>query len=188
MRVNKMRLNKLMLGLLLAVPFAASAEDLSYSYLQAGATRVDADGFDAENGIGFGAAGELTENWHMFGNYRSYSVDVLDESFDVDGWNLGLGYNMGISDSADFIGRVSYEKAETAGFSANGFGVEAGIRNAFNEHFEGGASLKYTDIEDENNTGIELYGQYKFGEWGIVGTLSLGSEANEFFIGPRLSF
>ncbi|HWT14494.1 MAG TPA: outer membrane beta-barrel protein [Patescibacteria group bacterium] len=183
-----MNLKKLAFALVLALPFAASAGDLSYSYLQAGVTRVNPDDGGAENGFGFGGAGALTENWHVFGNYRSYDVNVLGTDFDVDGWNVGLGYNMGISDSADFFGRVSYEKVDADIVDANGWGIEAGVRNAFTDQFEAGASLKYIDIEDDNNTGLELYGQYKFGEWGLVGTLNISDDGNEIFIGPRISF
>ena len=70
----------------------------------------------------------------------------------------------------------------------NGWGLEAGVCNAFTKHFEAGASLKYVDLEDDSSTGVELYGQYKFGEWGIVGTLHLSNDGNELFVGPRISF
>ena len=183
-----MMIKKLALALAITVPFSASAEDLSYSYLQAGATRIDVDSADAESGYGFAGSGELTENWHMFGSYRTYDVDVLGASADVNAWNVGFGYNMGISDSADFIGRVSYEKAEAGPFDTNGFGLEAGVRNAFTEHLEGGVSLKYVDLDEDNNTSVELYGQYKFGTWGIVGTVNFNDDGNEVFIGPRISF
>jgi Ax21 family sulfation-dependent quorum factor len=168
----------------LAAPFAAHAGDLSYSYLEAGATRIDPDDSSSENGFGFAGSGALTDNWHVFGDYRSYDV----EGFDVDGWDVGLGYNMAINDKLDFVGRASYEKVEAEGFGANGWGLEAGVRAAFTQHFEGGAALKYVDIDDSDNTSVELYGQYKFGEWGIVGELSFSDEGNELFIGPRLSF
>ena len=183
-----MNLKKIAFALVLALLVAANAGDLSYSYLQAGATRIDPDGSDAENGFGFGGAGALTENWHVFGNYRSYDVNVLNTSYNVDGWNAGFGYNMGISDSADFFGRVSYEKVDADIVDGNGWGLEAGVRNAFTKHFEAGASLKYIDLEDDSSTGVELYGQYKFGEWGIVGTLNLSNDGNELFVGPRISF
>lgn len=183
-----MKLKHLVLALALVSPLAAQAGDLSYSYLQAGATRIDPDGADAENGAGFGGAGALNDNWHVFGNYRTYDVIVGNRSINVDGWNLGFGYNMGISDTADFFGRVSYEKVDAYIVDGNGWGLEAGVRNAFSEHVEAGASLKYTDIEDDNATTVELYGQYKFGNWGIVGTVNFGSDGNELFIGPRLSF
>lgn len=183
-----MNLKNLAFALALALPFTANAGDLSYSYFEAGVTRVDPDTGGAQNGFGFGGTGALTDNWHVFGNYRSYDIDVLNTTIDVDGWNLGLGYNMGISDSADFFGRVSYEKLDAQIADANGWGLQAGVRNAFNENFEGGASLKYTDIESSTNTSVELYGQYKFGEWGIVGTLNLSNDGNELFVGPRISF
>ena len=56
------------------------------------------------------------------------------------------------------------------------------------KNFEGGASLKYTDIENSDNTSVELYGQYKFGTWGLVGTLNFSNDGNEIFVGPRISF
>ena len=183
-----MNLKKLAFALALALPFTANAGDLSYSYFEAGATRVDPDGAGSENGFGFGGSGALNDNWHVFGNYRSYDVDVLGSSFDVDGWNLGFGYNMGINDSMDFFGRVSYEKVDADIVDGNGWGLQAGVRNAFTKNFEGGASLKYTDIGDSDNTSVELYGQYKFGEWGLVGTLNFSNDGNEIFVGPRISF
>ena len=183
-----MKLKQLLIACVLAAPFAAGAEDLSYSYLQAGVTRIDVDDAGSESGFAFGGSGALNDNWHVFGNYNSYDFDVLGISADADHWNLGLGYNVGISDSADFVGRVSYEKAEVGPFDANGFGIEAGVRNAFTEHLEGGISLKYVDLDDSDETGVELYGQYKFGEWGLVGSLNFNNDGNELFIGPRISF
>ncbi len=183
-----MKLKQLLIACALVVPFTAGAEDLSYSYLQAGVTRIDVDEGGSENGYSFAGSGALNENWHIAGEYTSYDVDFGLLSDSVDAWNVGLGYNMGIADSTDFVARLSYEKLESSVFDANGYGIEVGVRHAFNENFEGGASLKHVDIEDEGDTGVELYGQYKFGTWGIVGSLGFNNDGNEVFIGPRLSF
>lgn len=179
-----------LLAALAATPFAASAGDLSYSYLEAGYLRADPDGLDAENGFGIRGSGAITDNLHVFGGFDRYSVDVIDEDFDVDQFRLGLGYNTPITDSTDFVARVAYERFDAEDLvDGNGFSVEAGVRSAFSPNFEGSAALRYTDVEDSNDTQLVLGGQYKFNAtWGVSAEVALSDDGNSLFIGPRASF
>lgn len=180
-------MKRFLLATLLALPLAAHAgEDLSYSYIGFGATYIDPEGFSGENGIGAEASGAITENWHLFGGYQNVDLGGV---FDVDQWNVGIGYNVGISDSLDFVGRASYEKVDLSpGGGDDGFGVYAGVRNSFTSNFEGGLGLKYTDYGDSDDIGLVANAQFKFGDWGIVAEATAYEDGTAIYVGPRLSF
>lgn len=174
----------------LAAAPAAYAGDLSYSYLEAGYLRADPDGFDAENGFGLRGSGAITDNLHVFGGFDRYSIDIVDADLDVDQFRLGLGYNTAIGDSTDFVARVAYERFDADDLvDGNGYSVEAGVRTAFAPNFEGSAALRYTDVEDTDDTQLVLAGQYKFNPtWGVSAELAVSNDGNALFIGPRASF
>jgi Ax21 family sulfation-dependent quorum factor len=178
-----------LLAALAAAP-SAFAGDLSYSWLEAGYLRADPDGFDAENGFGIRGSGAITDNLHVFGGFDRVSIDVADQDFDLDQFRLGLGYNTPISDNADFVVRAAYERIDADDFAdGNGYSIEAGVRGSLSANFEGSAALRYTDIEDGDDTQLVLAGQYKFNPtWGISAEVAVGSDGNTLFIGPRASF
>lgn len=85
----------LALGLLAALPFAASAADgLSYNYVEGGYVNTDAKGGDAD---GWGVKGSVAvhPNFHIFGDYSKQETDTFKN--DVDQWRIGAGYNYGIA-------------------------------------------------------------------------------------------
>lgn len=179
-----------LLAALAAAPIAANAGDLSYTWLEAGYLRADPDGFGAESGFGVRGSGAITDNLHVFGGFDRVSIDLPDGDFDLDQFRLGLGYNTPISDNVDFVGRVAYERIDANDIAdGNGFSVEAGVRGAISANFEGSAALRYTDIEDGDDTQLVLGGQYKFNPtWGINAEVAVGSDGNTIFVGPRASF
>lgn len=182
-----MKRNLMILALALAAPFAASAADgLSYSYVEGGYVRADADDFDHEDGWGVRGSAALGENFHIFAGW-----DTIDfNSIDVDQQRIGLGYNMELNNKVDLVARVSYERVDVEHFDdGNGYGAEVGVRAAFSPHFEGGAGLRYTKIEHDADTSLVLNAQYKFNPtWGIVAEAQWNNDANAVFVGPRISF
>ena len=188
-------MKRILLAAVLALPLAAQAsEDLSYSYIGFGATYVDPDGFSGENGFGAEASGAITENFHLFGGFQT--VDIDNEA-DVDNWNVGIGYNMGINDNLDLVARLSYEQTDVSfsdpdlddfDGSDDGVGLRVGVRNAFNENFEGGVGVAYTNYSGSDSTALFANAQFKFGDWGIVAEALASDDGTSIYVGPRLSF
>ncbi len=176
-----------LLAAALATPFAASAEDkLSYTYLEAGYSSLNPEFGERLDGVGIGGSAAITDHLHVFGGYQRTDND----DFDVRGYQIGLGYNTAITDKVDFVGRVSYRSFDEDFFdNANGYGVEAGVRVAFNPHFEGSAGVRYEDIDEYQETSLVLGAQYKFNEhWGIAAEIAGNGDQNSYFVGPRVSF
>lgn len=161
-----------------------ASEELSYNYVEVGYLHVDPDGFDSESGIGLRGSFAVNPNIHVFGGY-----DNVDFSgFDIDAYRLGLGYNSGISDTVDFVGRLAWERIDIGSLDDDGFSAEVGIRAAVAPSFEAGAALRYVDFDD-SSTSLVLNGQYKFNaSWGINAEADINDDGNSFLIGPRVSF
>lgn len=182
-----MKRTLLILAAALAAPLAASAaDDLSYSYIEGGYYRADVDGFDHEDGYGLRGSAALGENFHLFAGWDNLDYD----GFDIGQQRIGVGYNTAINDKVDFVGRVSYERIDIEDFDdADGYGAEVGVRASFSPHFEGGAGVRYTNVEHNGDTSLVLNAQYKFNPtWGIVAEAQINNDANAVFVGPRISF
>lgn len=170
---------------------AAQAADLSYTYFEAGKTWVDADGgADADGWTGHGAFA-LGSQFHVYGGYGSQKVD--HSRIDVDVSRLGLGWNRSISDTSDLVVRANWLDVD-AGFpfgEADGYEAEVGLRSGWTPNFETYFAGGYADL-DSGNDG-EFYGKfgalYKFNPmWSVSASATLSDEANEIFVGPRVSF
>jgi Ax21 family sulfation-dependent quorum factor len=201
--------NVLAAAMLAGASFAASAGDLSYTWLEGGYVRSDRDALDSGNGFGVRGSGAITENLHFFGGYERTDQDDVD----LANWRAGVGYNLAVGDDVDLIARVSYERADYDFLGdGDGFGVEVGVRAAFGPAWEASAGLRYADLdldgevvcaavvptppacqfvadEDGGNTAFFVGGQYKFNpQWGVVAEASFSSNDNRVFVGPRISF
>ncbi|UHQ23591.1 outer membrane beta-barrel protein [Lysobacter sp. 5GHs7-4] len=190
-------------ALLASAPFVASAEGLSYSYVEGGYTRVNADtgisGFDPELDGGYirGSA-ELGENFTIFGGYSKTQDDVRFSGFsfdtDFETAEIGFGYHADISDRADFIAELSYlrQEIDIDGISgeAKGGKLNLGIRGEMTDNLEGWVKAGYVDGGDfEGDFVGTLGGQYKFNQtWGIVGEVEFNDETTQYMIGARASF
>ena len=192
-----MKTSLIALGLLAALPFAASAADgLSYNYVEGGYANTDARGGDAD---GWALKGSVAvhPNFHIFGDYSKQKTDdftigaIRYRGVKIDQTRLGVGYNHEIAPAADLVTRVAYERAEDEfDNSFNGYSVEAGVRGALTTNLEGYAMAGY---EDGNDYDGEFYGrvgaQVKFNPmWGISGDVKLVDGDAEYFIGPRITF
>lgn len=109
-------------ALLAAAPFAASAQALSYTFVEGGYGKVDVDGFDGTSGDeldvdgGYGRGSvRLADNLSLFGQYSKASgKDVWASNsgghhtkYDLELGELGLGYHHPISDRVDLIAEVA---------------------------------------------------------------------------------
>lgn len=185
-----MKRSLLALPLLAALPFAAAAADgLSYNYVEGGYVATNADGGDAD---GYGVNGSIAihPNFHLFGDFSQQETDTFD--VDVDHWRAGVGYNHPIADNTDLLSRVAYEKYEVdaAGFDADGYSAEVGVRSALTPMLEGYALAGYEDGGDFDG---DVYGrlgaQVKLNQnWGVSGDVKIADGDTQWMVGPRFTW
>lgn len=194
--MSRIKASLLALGLTAALPFAASAQSasaLSYNYVEGGyiATNsdLDADGFAARGSVAF------HPNFHVFGGFQRQDVDNTPVDFDE--WRIGIGYNHGISQNADLVTRVAYEKFDAGrdifgnNYEADGYSVEVGLRGALAPQLEGYAMAGYEDFG--GIYGDDFYGrlgaQWKFTpNWGVSSDVKFAGGDTQWFVGPRFTW
>jgi hypothetical protein len=178
--------------LLAAVPLAAQAEGMSYSYVDLGYTEIDIDG--APTGDGFGLRGSVgfAENFFVSADYASFS---FPGSVDLDYYTVGLGGRIGVSDSVDLVGRAAYAKADASaggGLSIDddGYQVSAGARGEVADGFELEGNVIYTDFgSGADDTELAVGARYFFTENFAVGAeFRTGDDAETIFAGVRFAF
>ena len=185
-----MKRTLLALTLLAALPFAASAaEGVSYNYVQGGYSATNGDGNADAKGYGIDGSVAVHPNFHIFGGYSKQEID--NSNIDFDQWRLGVGYNYALSEKADLVTRIAYEKADFgSNLDFNGYSAEAGVRGALGKHFEGYAMAGYEDYEQADG---DFYGrvgaQVKFNQnWGVNGDVKFADGDTQWSIGPRFSW
>lgn len=210
---------QLVLAIVLAVaPFAASAGDLRYSYIEGGYAQLNQELPDVDLGggmvaqiddieaSGFQISGsvEVGASFYLFGGYKSGSDDVnvtipgFSGSADIDltQFNAGVGYHHGLTERTDLITEVSYIRtdAEAGGAStdaaADDARISAGVRGLMTDSFEGWLKANYTDGDAYDGEFSATVGaQFKFNQtWGIVGEAEFGDSSSQFMVGVRASF
>ncbi len=177
-------------ALIAVLPFAASAADgIKYNYVQGGYVATNTDAGDAD---GWGVSGSVAvhPNFHLFGDYANQKIDHTNVDFDQ--WRVGAGYNRGLSDRTDFVGRVAYEKLDAGhGINADGYSAEAGVRSMMTRNIEGYAMLGY---QDGNDFAGDAYGRLgaavKFNQnWGAAAEVKIVNGGDtQWFVGPRLTW
>jgi Ax21 family sulfation-dependent quorum factor len=190
--VPRMKRSILALGLLAALPFAATASDLSYSYVEGGYSRVNGlgaktDGYVVNGSIAIGAG------FHAFGGYEALDIDRA--RVDADSWNLGFGYAHSLNQSTDLVARLGYSKFDLAGplginLDGESYFSEVGVRSQLAPQFEG---YIFAGYERPDGGGGDSYGriggQYNINKsWGLIADVKFGDGVEQYFFGPRLSF
>ena len=186
-------LNAMTAGLMLvALPLASHAEDMSYSFVDLGYVETDVDG-GGPNLDGFGLRGSIgfAEHYFAFAEYSNQS----DSGFDVDQITVGIGGHYGLSDSLDLVGRAGWYKADVSGggLSADddGYLVSAGLRGKLGESVELEGSVIYTDLGGSggDDTAVSIGGRYFFTRNFAVGAeYQQGSDTSSILVGGRFSF
>ena len=206
---------QIVLALALATAsFAATAGELSYSYVQGGYARTHIDNLG--NGDGFGVDGSVavSKNVHIFGGYTMQSASEDGIDVDLNSTRLGVGFNTAINERADFIARAAYERADVdvdvPGFgsfdgNADGYSLEAGFRGQLSVDGDiegwvlgGYAKLDSAEVEDisldtDSGDDDEFYGRagllFKLNPtWGVVAEGRFAQDANQVLVGIRASF
>ncbi len=180
--------------LLAAAPLAAQAEDMSYSYIEAGWVNTNFDGFD-EDADGPGVRGSIgfAENFFAFAEYVTQEVDVLGVDVDVDQIAVGFGGHLDISDKVNLVGRVGYVEVDSddVGVNVDGYLVSAGVRGQVAENFELEGQVVYTDLGSSggDDTGLGVGGRYFFTKNFAVGAeYQFSDDADTWILGVRFAF
>ncbi|WP_190285730.1 outer membrane beta-barrel protein [Montanilutibacter psychrotolerans] len=182
---------------LAAAPFAASAGELSYTYIEAGYSESKAEDLTLD---GFSVKGSLAFADNFYGAVNAHQNKYNGDNR-VEPIELALGYNKTIGASkVDFVAEVGYLgfNSELGGedFHNDGFRVGTGIRAAAGKHVELGAKVTYTEIENMDSlVGVNLNGQVKINKtWGVVAEYHfneynfLGTDVDTWNVGIRASF
>lgn len=204
----------ILLALLAASPFAASAQNasgLNYNYVEGGyvATNLDNNNGDID-ADGFGANGSvaLSDNFHLFGGFNRQDTDTFElfqggnrVDTHMDQWRLGVGYNLPIAATTDLVARAAYEKFQTddvtidgvrydVGHGQDGYSAEVGLRSALGANFEGAITAGYQDF---GGNADDFYGRVgavvKFNpNWALSGDVKFADHDTTWFVGPRFSW
>jgi len=184
--------------LLAAVPLAAQAGDMSYSYIEAGYNEADLD--SVADGDGFAVRGSIgfAENFFAFAEYATFGFPA---SVDLDQISVGLGGHLGISDRVDLVGRVGYTEFDLSvpglgSDSADGYLVSAGIRGQVTDSFELEGHAVHTDLGSDvgDSTALVIGGRYFFTKNFAVGAEYRtgddlgGADLDVIYVGARFSF
>lgn len=145
-----MKTKFLALALVALAPFAASADDVSYSYAdisyQIGS--IDPGGVDID-GFALEASGAFGDHWFVSFDYSDYSMDPVG---DLSLMGLYFGWQNDM-----FFAKLGYVDGEAVGFSDSGYGFDLGVRSMVSDAFELNGHVGYSDIgnfETFTNYGI----------------------------------
>lgn len=197
--------NQIALAIALAVaPFAASAGELAYNYIEGGFARsnIDVDGVgDADfDGAQLRGSVGINDSFYVFAGYGSTTNDDAGVDVDFNEGQVGVGYHFGLSDRVDLLAELGAIRQEIdmkalGAAKADGGRASVGVRAELADNFEGWAKASYTDGGDFEGGVSGLVGaQLKFNAtWGLVGEIETGElgddvDATKYLIGLRASF
>lgn len=194
---------------LAATPFAASAGELSYTYVEGGFSQMKVDSNDATFGDFTGDGGYLrgavavSPQFYLFGGYAKVSdsdnVSGTKVEDDVSQAEAGIGYHQAMGERLDFLAELSYMRLEEK-ISARGIGsfeedakggrIAIGLRGQMSEPLEGWIKAGYIDGGDFSGDFVgTLGGQFKFNPtWGLVGEVEIIDDVTRYTAGVRASF
>ena len=169
----------------------------------------DGDGWRVRSSAGLGA------NFFVFADYSETNSDVTFQSgtgllpgdTDINRLDAGIGYRMPLAnmEATDLVFRGAYTDIDFGGFdfggtddsdvsdldddSSDGWFADAGVRSQMFDRFEGLASVRYTDIEEEDQVSLVAEGLFEVTEsFGVTLGVEAGDQLRTYFAGVRLSF
>ena len=203
-------------ALLAAAPFAASADALSYTYVEGGWTQLQLDNGGGSkprlDGGYIRGSVAIAEQVHVFGGYTAVTKTYNHNYYDiavrikqkVQSPELGIGYHMPWTDRVDFTADAAWVRLdEEFKMSFDGRQVDRlkdhtnvgrvtmGIRGKPSRMTEAWAKAGYMD-GGNNYKGTwvgTLGGQINFTKtWGLVGEISGYRDVTQYSAGVRASF
>lgn len=194
---------QLLLALALAAaPFAASANDLSYTYVEGSLARMnlDLDGFgdvDFDGGQLRGSV-KVADALYLFGGYGRVRNDDAGIDIDFNESQFGLGFRAPVGAGADFIAEIGLVRQEIKAVGerdhADGGRLSLGFRGQSGGTLEGWVKGSYNDGGDfDGDFSATLGAQLKFNPtWGLVAEIEHGDlgdlELTRYSVGVRASF
>ena len=183
---------------LAAAPFAATAGELSYTYVEGGyaKTHVNEDFLDNPelDGVYLRGSVALGEQFYVYGGFDATSGDVAGFDIDETISQLGVGYRFAVSENADLLGELAFVRddfdVDGIDNSSNGGRANIGIRGAMSPSFEGWLKGGYLDGGDFDGEFVgNVGGQFKFRQtWGIVVEAEFIDQVTFYRAGVRASF
>ncbi|WP_312318452.1 outer membrane beta-barrel protein [Stenotrophomonas sp.] len=200
-------------ALLAAAPLAASADALSYTYVEGGWTQLQVsqpgsnpkmDGgyirgsfAIAEQVNVFGGYSTVSKKYHYEDIYGPYSIENTIEQPE-----LGIGYHMPISDRLDFTADIAWMRinnevkykddqfSEREEIHTNAGRAAFGVRGKPSRRTEAWLKAGYIDGSDMDGEWIgTLGGQVNFTRnWGLVGEVQYFDDITQYSVGVRASF
>lgn len=181
-----------------AASFAANATELSYNFIEGGYVHTHFDELDA-SGNGGGIAGSVEfgqSNIYAFGSAARTTATVKryfgDFDIKANSYDLGIGYAMPLSEQTDLLFEGSYQRADTNGFSTDGYRISAGARSAWSDRVEGTIRVNYANSNDayaNDSFSVTPGILVKFNPtWGFVADADIGQDGQTYFAGVRASF
>ncbi|MGV8960509.1 MAG: outer membrane beta-barrel protein [Stenotrophomonas sp.] len=207
-----MRKTLILAALLAATPFAAAADEMSYTYVEGGWTQLQInDNFlDDPKGDGGYVRGSfaIAPQMHVFGGYsmvsKSYGLGAGTRvKFELAQPEIGIGYHMNMSERVDFTADLALlrvnAKATISGMpGANGTEkdhsnagrVTVGVRGKPSPRTEAWLKGGVMDGSDLDTTFVgNLGGQVNLTRtWGLVGEIQWIDDTTQFLAGVRASF
>lgn len=193
----KMNAKTLICAAALAVPFAASAEQLSYRYVNVAhfpKAKIDADNIDVD-GDGIQLRGSLPVYQNIFA-LAEYQTLNLDNGIDTSRFMVGAGGYWALGPNLDIIARgglVHYE-VEQGRFNDDDTGLFAGVRLrslvAPKVEVEGGVEHLAVDVAGlDSDTYLIGEGRYNFTPQFSAGVIfTLGGDTQVFGAQGRFNF
>lgn len=183
-------------ALLVIATAGARADELRYTYVDAGYAQVDFDDFDDEaDGLFVRGSLELGSNAFVFAGYRDLSVDVAGFDIDTEELTIGAGVHVPVTTKIDVTGRLGYVDIALDGpFGASadddGFQLAAGLRGSVTERFELEGEIVYTDLDESgDDTSFRASGRYAFTDLFSAGVeLGVGDDVTEYGVYGRFTF
>lgn len=174
---------------MLAAGGAMADDGPKYTYLEGGYGWIDIDGLN-EDGDGFNLGGSLGVTDMVF-LFVDYADSEFDNNVDFSLTEVGIGGNFELSPTTDLVGKVAWVSADldTNGFGSldeDGYGLSLGVRAMMTPQFELNGGVSYIDIDDADDTALEIGAVYSFTDvFAVTANASFGDDFTTYGIGIR---
>lgn len=174
-----------------ALPFAAQAETMDYSFVELGYVDAEIDRPNVD-GDGFALHGSLAfhPSFFAFAEIEDIGYDL---GVDVTSFQVGAGGHYPLGQKLDLIGRVGIVRQDIDapgrfGGDQDGFALGGRIRGELMPRLELEGGFDYIDVDSGDDTSVVIEGRYFFVE-NISGGLRLEfGDRDALGIAARLTF
>ena len=133
-----------------------AAAEFSYNLIEG--SYISGDDFS-----GFGVSGSMELTSEFFGLASFDALDADNSPADASWLTVGAGYNRAINEMLDIVATASLEHVDVDGAGSElGFGLGVGLRGRLVDQLELHGGLKYTDVDDNSDTTLQVGGRWYF--------------------------